>query len=87
MVGDEVVLIISENELADEFIWAELYCSLEDDSDACRCKRVVALVVDKIVLENVQADTLSDAVEIVHEMGNIVVWDSGADTSVLDVVR
>ena len=48
---------------------------------------LILSICNKIVLQNVQADSGSDAVQVVHESGYVVVWDDREARNVADVER
>jgi hypothetical protein len=68
------VVVIPEDELVNELVRAEAQCGLEDELDTCTGKLSVVLVVDEVVLQDVEPKAHGDAVEVVHEAGDIIVW-------------
>jgi len=73
-------LIVAENNLVDQLSGTQCQRGLEDEDGAIAGETIVVLVVDEVVFEDVDADADGDAVEIVHEAGDVVVGDDGVDT-------
>jgi len=46
---------------------------------------LILSICNKVILQNVQADSGSDAVQVVHESCYVVVWDDREARNVVDV--
>jgi hypothetical protein len=84
-ISGDVALVVTEKDLANEDLWTQFERSLENDSKSSRAETVVLLVTHKVVLQNIQANSDGDTVQVVHKAGDVVVWDHGSNPVILDV--
>lgn len=73
--GNDLAPVVLEDELVVEDVRGELDSGFEDERHASRCETPVALVVDEIVVQDVEPQAEGHTVEVVHEPGDIIVWN------------
>jgi hypothetical protein len=81
----ELSFVVTEKDLANEQVWTQFDRSFEDDSNTSRTEKMILLVSNKVILQDVQADSFGDAVEVVHETSDVVVGDSDINRIILDI--
>jgi hypothetical protein len=83
--GDDLAFVVSEDELVDELVRAELQCRLDDEGTARGGEPPIVLVVNEVVVQDVEPNAHGDAVQVVHEAGDIIIRYHYGDARVGDI--
>jgi hypothetical protein len=77
--------VITEKDLANEHVWAQFDRSFENDSSSSRAEQMIVLVSDKVIWQDVQADSDGDTIQVVHKASDWVVGNNGSNPIILDI--
>jgi len=78
----DFAFVIREKDLANEYLGTEFDCGSENYGTTSQAEMLIS---NKVIWQEVQADSDGDAVQVIHKTGDVVVGNNGSDPIILDV--